>query len=113
MTGAPYRVLDDSHWIFSGTGLKKGDLFGEKSLHERVPGGASGHETDKMTRKSPANIKVLAKGTNPDDGGAEMVYFETGQGAVFSVGSITWVSSLFPDEHVSRITRNALEGLMR
>jgi hypothetical protein len=113
MTGAPYRVLDDSHWIFSGTGLKKGDLFGEKSLHERVPGGASGHETDKMTRKSPANIKVLAKGTNPDDGGAEMVYFETGQGAVFSVGSITWVSSLFPDEHISRITRNALEGLMR
>lgn len=113
MTAAPYRVLDDSHWIFSGTGLKNGDLFGEKSLHERVPGGASGHETDKVTRKSPANIKVLAKGANPDDGGAEMVYFETGQGAVFSVGSITWVSSLFPDEHVSRITRNVLEGLLR
>jgi hypothetical protein len=113
MTAAPYRVLDDSHWIIAGTGLKNGDLFGEKSLHERVPGGASGHETDKVTPKSPANVKVLAKGANPDNGGAEMAYFETGRGAVFSVGSITWVSSLFPDQHVSRITRNVLEGLLR
>lgn len=109
MTAAPYRVLDASHWVFAGTGLKNGDSFGEKSLHERVPGGASGHETDKVTSKSPANIKVLAKGVNPDNGGAEMVCFEAGNGATFSVGSITWVSSLFPDEHVSRITRNVLE----
>jgi N,N-dimethylformamidase len=109
MTAAPYRVIDESHWAFAGTGLKNGDLFGEKSLHERVPGGASGHETDKVTPKSPSNVRVLAKGTNPDEGGAEMVHFETEKGAVFSAGSITWVSSLFPDEHVSRITRNVLE----
>ncbi|HKU24641.1 MAG TPA: N,N-dimethylformamidase beta subunit family domain-containing protein, partial [Candidatus Sulfotelmatobacter sp.] len=59
--------------------------------------------------KSPSNVRILAKGTNPDNGGAEMVYFETAKGAVFSVGSITWVSSLFPDKQVSRITRNVLE----
>ena len=47
MTAAPYRVLDDTHWCFAGTGLKNGDVFGEKSLHQRIPGGASGHETDK------------------------------------------------------------------
>jgi hypothetical protein len=32
---------------------------------------------------------------------------------VFSVGSITWVSSLFSDAHVSRITRNVLERFLR
>jgi N,N-dimethylformamidase len=112
MTAAPYRVLAPAHWAFEGTGLRKGDLFGESSLHERVPGGASGHETDKLTASSPAHIEHLAKGNNPNGGGADMVHFELGKGAVFSVGSITWVSSLFPDAHVSRITRNALEHLL-
>lgn len=113
MTAAPYRVLMPDHWVFKGTGLRKGDLFGEKSLHERVPGGASGHETDKITASSPASVQHLAKGENPNDGGADMVYIEQGTGAVFSVGSITWVSSLFPDAHVSRITRNVIERFIR
>jgi len=112
MTAAPYRVLDAAHWLFAGTGLNNGDLFGEKSLHERVPGGASGHETDKITSSSPAGLRALARGANPDDGGAELVYFPLGAGAVFSVGSITWVSALFPDEHVSRITKNALVRML-
>ena len=114
MTAAPYRVEDASHWIFEGTGLRNGDLFGEKTLHERVPGGASGHETDKMSASSPANAVRLAKGTNPDEGGAEIVYHEPpGGGAVFSVGSITWIPALFPDPHVARITRNVLTRLLR
>jgi hypothetical protein len=108
MTAAPYRVIDDSHWIFQGTGLRNGDLFGERTLHERVPGGASGHETDKRSAHSPANTVLLAKGTNRDDGGSEIVVHEPGDGAVFSVGSITWVAALFTDESVSRITRNVL-----
>jgi hypothetical protein len=113
MTSAPYRVIDEGHWVFEGTKLRKGDLFGEKSLHERVPGGASGHETDKVTPSSPANVQLLAKGTNPNDGGADLVHFKSGAGAVFSVGSITWVSALFPDAHVSRITRNVLERFLQ
>lgn len=113
MTAAPYAVIDERHWIFEGTGLRRGDLFGDKSLHERVPGGASGHETDKLTPSSPANAQVLAKGTNSGSGGAEIVCFDSGKGAVFSVGSITWVSSLFPDPRVSRITRNVLDRFLR
>jgi hypothetical protein len=113
MTSAPYRVLDDSHWIYEGTGLHNGDLFGAETLHERVPGGASGHETDKRSASSPPNTLLLAKGTNPDEGGSEIVYHEqAGGGAVFSVGSITWVSALFPDRGVSRITRNVLERFL-
>ena len=114
MTAAPYRVIDAAHWIFEGTGLRNGDLFGEQTLHERVPGGASGHETDKRSASSPANTLLLAKGTNPDEGGAEIVCHEPGRGgAVFSVGSITWVPALFPDPAVSRITRNVLQKFLR
>ncbi|MCI0703369.1 MAG: carboxypeptidase regulatory-like domain-containing protein, partial [Planctomycetia bacterium] len=109
MTGAPYRVLDASHWAFERTGLKTGDTFGEKSLHMRCPGGASGHETDKLSPSSPKNAKVIARGLNPDTGGAEIVTFDTPSGgAVFSVGSINFVASLVVDEFVSRITENVL-----
>lgn len=113
MTAAPYAVKDDTHWVFAGTGLCNGDLFGEASLHERIPGGASGHETDKRTPYSPPGVHLLAKGTNPDDGGAEMVYYETASGgAVFSVGSITWPASILVDDGVSRITANVINRFL-
>jgi hypothetical protein len=109
MTAAPYRVVDASHWVYESTGLLDGDLFGHVTLHERIPGGASGHETDKRSRSSPANTILLAKGTNPDGGGSEMVLVpHRDGGAVFSVGSITWVAALFPDQAVATITRNVL-----
>lgn len=110
MTGAPYQAVDAQHWVFEGTGLSNGDVFGENCLHRRCPGGASGHETDKISpESSPANVRLLAKGLNPDDGGAEIVIFDTPSGgAVFSVGSICYPSSLPVDRHVSRITANVL-----
>ena len=89
------------------------DLFGEEWLHMRCPGGASGHETDKVSASSPANARPLAKGLNPDDGGAEIVCFDTPSGGhVFSVGSISWPASLPVDEQVSRITRNVLQRFL-
>ena len=109
MTAAPYRVLDASHWVFEGTGLRDGDDFGSESLHERCSGGASGHETDKRTAQTPADFRTLAKGLNPDDGGAEILIRETdGAGAVFNTGSITYVASLLVDGDVSTVTRNVL-----
>jgi len=109
MTAAPYKVINADHWIFAGSGLQNGDIFGEKSLQERINGGASGHETDKMSPHSPPGTVLLAKGTNIDDGGAEIVYYETAsQGAVFSVGSITYVPCLLVDDAVSRITSNVI-----
>lgn len=109
MTAAPYRVVDAGHWVFAGTGLTAGGLFGQASLHERVPGGASGHETDKISKSSPAGTRLLAKGTNPHGGGAEMSIVEpAGQGAVFSAGSINWSSSILVDDAISQITRNVL-----
>jgi hypothetical protein len=95
--------------VFEGTGLGEGDLFGMASLQERCAGGASGHETDKMSPHSPPETVLLAKGTNPEQGGAEMVCIEVpGGGKVFSVGSITWVPSLLVDPGTSRVTVNVL-----
>ena len=113
MTGAPYRAIDASHWIFEGTGLNDGDIFGEKCLHMRCWGGASGHETDKMSPSSPAGTKLLAKGLNPDNGGAEIVYHETASGgAVYSVGSISYPCSLPVDSNISTITRNVIDRFL-
>jgi hypothetical protein len=110
MTAAPYQVTAADHWIFAGTGLSSGSIFGERCQHMRVPGGASGHETDKISASSPAGTKRLARGLNPNGGGAELTLFETKQGgAVFSAGSICWPSSLLVDEHVSQITANVLQ----
>ena len=114
MTAAPYRVFDESHWVFAGTRLKNGDIFGEASLHERVSGGASGHETDKISASSPKNVQLLAKGLNLNEGGGHMVYYNTASGGeVFSVGSITWVSSILVDEKVAQITTNVLARFLK
>ncbi len=121
-SGAPYQVIDDSHWAFAGTGLKRGDLFGQASLHERCPGGASGHELDKIQPHSPANICHLAKGINgatpgaamPDGDGADLAYFETpGGGAVFATGSLCWTLSIIVDDGVSKVTRNVLTRFLQ
>jgi N,N-dimethylformamidase len=113
MTAAPYHVLDASHWVFGETDLQYGDQFGKESLQERCHGGASGHETDKRCRFTPSNAVLLAKGMNPDQGGAEMVYYETESGgAVFSVGSITYTASLWVDSAISKITSNVIRRFL-
>lgn len=113
MTGAPFRVVDAGHWAFEGTGLAEGAIFGEKSLHMRCAGGASGHETDKVSPSSPKNVRVIAKGLNRDDGGADMAVYDTPSGgSVFAASSITWVSCLPVDDGVSRITANVLRRFL-
>ncbi len=114
MTAAPYRVIEPDHWIFADTGLRQGDLFGETTLQQRYGDGASGIETDKVSPSSPKNTLLLARGCNPDEGGAHMVYFETpGGGAVFSAGSISYASALLCDPAISRLTANVLRRFLK
>jgi hypothetical protein len=113
-SGAPYRVLDGDHWVFAGTGLQKGELFGERTLHERCPGGASAHELDKIGPDSPPNIQHLAKGDNDGGQGADMTLYETESGgAVFAAGSLAWTLAIQVDEYVARITANVLRRFLR
>lgn len=112
-SGAPYRVITNEHWAFDQTGLQKDDLFGPATLNGRTPGGASGLELDKIGPDSPANLVHLAKGTNPEDSGADLVFHETpGGGVVFSVGSLNWTLALPIDAAVSRITANVLRRFL-
>jgi N,N-dimethylformamidase len=106
-TGAPYAVTDAAHPIFSGTGLSNGDEFGFETLALRCPGGASGHETDKMDAFSPVGTTLLAQGKNGPGAGADLVTYRNSQGGlVISVGSINWVAGLPIDAMLSAITRN-------
>ena len=113
MTVAPYEVVQPDHWAFAGTGLKAGDTFGLKTLHERYGDGASGHETDKVSPSSPKGVQILARGLNPNEGGAHLAYFETSAGgAVFSAGSITYPTALLCDLAISTMTSNVLQRFL-
>lgn len=96
----PYAVIAENHPIFAGTGLRKGDEFGVT---------ASGHETDKISSSTPANAIHLAKGTNPNEAGADMVIYDhPAGGLVFSAGSISFAQDL-ENPTLSRIVRNAFD----
>ncbi|HEV3262612.1 MAG TPA: N,N-dimethylformamidase beta subunit family domain-containing protein [Gemmataceae bacterium] len=113
MTSAPYEVVDAAHWVFAGTGLRAGDRFGTRTMHERCGDGASGHETDKMSPSSPTNTRLLARGLNPDNGGAHLTYFETDSGgAVFAAGSITFPTALLCDLPTSALTANVVKHFL-
>jgi len=119
-----YRRLPDSYddrarFIFQG--VHETELIGDFGL---VQGGAAGDETDGVDfgPGTPPHILVLATSAGlHQEGGkaapywhrADIAYMEgPNGGAVFSVGSINWVSSLSSNSYennVSRITRNILE----
>lgn len=124
-------------FIFEGIG--KDEIIGDFGL---VLGGASGDEIDCMDHANgtPSHTLLLATAsghssdymavvedhifisdiTLADQASrvcADMVYLETPNGgAVFSVGAISWCGSLSHnnyDNNVSRVTENALRGLLR
>lgn len=111
-TCAPYRVLAPEHWVFGGSGVKQNDEFAGECLNGCVEGrGGSGGETDKLIQASPADTVLLARGTNPHGGGADMTLREPGDGhgGVFSASSIQFGGSLLVDAVASSAVRNVLE----
>lgn len=114
LTAAPYEVVAADHWAFAGTGVAAGDIFGDRSYNTRIRGGASGHETDKLSPHSPPGTTLLAHGRNDDGGGADIVHVRhDGGGEVFSVGSIAFTSALLVDPVVSSLTANVLRRFVR
>jgi N,N-dimethylformamidase len=100
-----------------------GDLIGENGINGK---GASGWEMDTAIRgtvppgpvvsatgpddrgEPPANLVVIARGTNPGFG-ADMTCYDTPAGGlVFSVGSISFIGSMISDPALQQIVRNAL-----
>ncbi len=135
-----FRRTSDSHdpraaFIFDGV---DDEIIGDFGL---IGGGAAGLELDSASRAygTPPHALTVATSEQHTDayirvnedighmllsiGGqddpqvhADMVFFEAPRGgAVFSTGSIAWVSSLFHNDHdnnVSRITRNVLDRFL-
>ena len=109
-TYAGFKVVDSSHWVFSGTGIKNGEIFGKHNQNRHSDGstrGASGWETDKINQFTDG-FKTLAIGTNKV-GPAYMVIKETEQGGwVFNASSITFMGAISHDKVMSRIMLNLL-----
>jgi N,N-dimethylformamidase beta subunit-like protein len=129
-----FTVHRPDHWIFAGTELKKGDVFGGKDT-------IVGYECDgceiEMQDGLPAPTgrdgtpkDFLILGTcparwHPDDSlwyekfpkdrvGAAVMGLYTRGGTVFTCGSTDWAHGLRGnDPHVARITRNILERLSK
>ena len=141
---SPYRKLEDASdpraaWIFEGT--SEGDVFGDYGI-DRVHGGAAGFEIDRFNagNGAPRHALNLAKSEplretiedvklgqlpltilyHPTKGEpwaqADLVFFETPNGgAMFSTGSITWISSTPEngfDNDVATITRNVVRRFL-
>ncbi len=139
-----YRRLPDaanprSAWIFEGT--TEGEVFGDYGI-DRVHGAAAGFELDKfnpgngvprhalnLATSEPLKEKIeeVKMATAPisvhytpappaDHGQADLVFFETPKGgAMFSTGSITWMSSTPEknyDNDVATITNNVLQRFL-
>jgi N,N-dimethylformamidase len=141
--GFPYRftaAIADPRVAFMREGLGEtasvGKYFGDTGF---MGGGAAGFELDSadVDYGTPPNALIVAKGVViHDDYGwvnedmlvhrhprpredwscADMVFFETaGGGAVFSVGSMTYVGSLPPDGYANttaRLTTNVLRRFL-
>ena len=126
---SPYQVRMANHPLFAGTGLTNGSLIGETGLQGNNGGGASGWEMDTSNSgnepndgvvvsasvssdrgAAPANLQLLARGTNSPTHAADITYYETGHGGfVFSVGSICFGGSLVQDASLQIIVKNALD----
>lgn len=94
-----FRVMDDSHWVFDGTGLLNGDVFGKNVV--------SGIETDKLGPFSEG-FKLLAIGNNTA-GPAHLVIKEFEKGNfVFNASSISAVRALEVCEKWREIISNVI-----
>jgi len=127
-TFAPFEVLMAGHRFFDGTGVQNGDLIGASGLNG---GGASGWEMDTSIPglapdgvmvsaygsddrgSPPANLELLARGTNEGGYGADMTWYGTGAGGgVFAAGSLSFGGSLVLDPVLQQIVRNVLDEVL-
>ena len=110
-TYAPYKVKIKNHWILKDTNLNINSVFGFNNLNKKH---ASGYETNKIDDLSPKNIELIASGTNPKNGGADMTFYKNIYGGkVFSTGSISFCSCLQTDTSCSKILKNAIDEFLK
>lgn len=124
-----YTATNAAHWVFQGTGLSDGDVFGQGTSVDTT---ILGYETDAAlmtpgstpptvagTDGTPKNFVVLATadltdwGPGGQAGHATMGLYQR-NGTAFTGGTVNWAGGLSLDESwtpVDQITSNLLRGL--
>ncbi|WP_241720866.1 N,N-dimethylformamidase beta subunit family domain-containing protein [Streptomyces lydicus] len=94
-TDAPYVVHNADHWLFAGTGAKRGDSFDH----------LVGVEYDRVTPQAPTpeRLEILAHSPlvcNGRSSHADSAYYTVPSGAgVFASGTMRWVEALMAGTH--------------
>ncbi|HEX6159773.1 MAG TPA: N,N-dimethylformamidase beta subunit family domain-containing protein, partial [Thermoanaerobaculia bacterium] len=110
-----FTVLDPTSWVFAGTGVAAGQMFGNAAAGLEVDGvvfscGANGAPGSvDGSDGTPLNYHILAYVPASHGYGTIGFYTNSAGGAVFNAGTQEWVSALFSDPVVAQMTRNVLE----
>ena len=91
-------------WVFAGTGLADGDVFGRYGI-----------EIDARSPASPPGTQLLARIPQllGNGGSAEMTYYETTSGAkVFAAGALNFAASL-GEPQVAQLVQNVWDRLSK
>ncbi|GAA2624471.1 hypothetical protein GCM10009863_43700 [Streptomyces axinellae] len=124
-TDAPFVVHRPEHWVFRGTGARRGDRFAH----------LVGVEYDRVTPEqetTPRPIEIVAHSPlvcNGRHSHADAAYYTVGGGAgVFATGTMRWVEALMAGtsdggrchgmdartrRFVTKVTRNVLHGFAK
>jgi hypothetical protein len=126
-----YTVQNADHWVFEGTGLRNGDVFGaEEHLVGYECDGAlftrdnHGFPVPTGADDTPSDFVILSIGELADKGwqfeprekqnqephAATMGLYTRG-GIVFTAATTDWTRVLTTNTHIDRITRNVLNRL--
>jgi N,N-dimethylformamidase beta subunit-like, C-terminal len=116
---AQFEVQEPGHWVFEGTGLGDGEMFGRYDESSTVVGS----EMDRRQESTPDSFRTLAavfiEIEEPDGSkdlyeGGTMGIFQKGSGTVFTASTIDWAKGLSQDSGenpMDVITRNVLRRL--
>lgn len=106
-----YKLIEQKHWIFKNTSLKKHDNFGALTwIKKEGKTGASGLETDKI---ADSKFQILALGNNTF-GPAYMVFRDTkNKGWIFNASSISFTSALEKDSSITIMMKNMLNNAIQ
>jgi hypothetical protein len=139
--GFPYRVREEGHELFAGTGVAHGTPFGSAGVHIDAAFGtngmASGFEVDTVEGPGavgipfscamgdeigavvppstpPEGLTILATAdAEPGTSGSDLVYYDhPGGGHVLSAGSLTFGGSLVVDPVIQRVVSNFLAKVL-
>jgi hypothetical protein len=112
-----FTVTDASTWVTAGTGLTKGQPFGQEISGLEVDGALYNCDINgdllgpDGSDGTPLNFHIIAVTPASDGHGVIGYYTNSSGGTVFNAATQEWATGLVSDPIVQRITRNVLDRL--